>query len=70
MVRFLYAALRYKDLNDSGKNGSRVEEVKVVLISWLRGWDTWKEGGRRLVRSLFFLWALRIGKGGVEGGLE
>lgn len=44
MLRFVYTALREKRLNDDGTTG----EVKVLMISWLRGLDLWREMGRKL----------------------
>lgn len=54
LLRFLYTALK------SGSSGLRADgdgeeknSVQVVLVSWLRAWEWWKEGGRKLVS--FFL---------------
>lgn len=44
VLRFVYTALREKSLNDDGTTG----EVRVLMISWLRGLELWREMGRKL----------------------
>ena len=43
VLRFIYAAL--KDLNAHDEGGG---EVRVVLVSWLRDWEGWRNAGRRM----------------------
>lgn len=47
VLRFLYAALKDRGLKDEGEVAG--EEARVVLVSWLRGWELWREGEMRLV---------------------
>ncbi|MCJ1463266.1 hypothetical protein MMC07_001872 [Pseudocyphellaria aurata] len=42
VLRIIHAALKPPDSHRKDL------EVSVVLVSWLRGWDTWCEGARRL----------------------
>lgn len=44
VLRFVYTALGEKSLNDDGTTG----EVRVLMISWLRGLELWREMGRKL----------------------
>lgn len=44
VLRFVYTALREKSLNDNGTTG----EVRVLMISWLRGLELWRDMGRKL----------------------
>lgn len=44
VLRFVYTALGEKSLNDDGTTG----EVRVLIISWLRGLELWREMGRKL----------------------
>lgn len=44
VLRFVYTALREKSLNDDGTTG----EVRVLMISWLRSLELWREVGRKL----------------------
>lgn len=44
VLRFVYTALGEKSLNDNGTTG----EVRVLMISWLRGLELWRDMGRKL----------------------
>lgn len=57
LLRFLCAALGvsktggYASTEERGEGGGG--DVRVVLVSFLRGWRGWREGGRRVVSSSF-----------------
>lgn len=44
VLRFVYTALRENSLNDDGTTG----EIRVLMFSWLRGLELWREMGRKL----------------------
>lgn len=52
VLRFLYAALSAPSNSETafGLNGSEgVKNRKVVLVSFLRGWEFWRSEAKRLV---------------------
>jgi hypothetical protein len=58
-LRYIYAALRpekdQKDHGDHGHDGEKPkdkkEELKVILISFLRPFELWKEMAKKIVRQ-------------------
>jgi len=57
VLRFVYATL--KSLENDRERGQRSNagEARVVLVSWLRDANFWREGGRKLVsefKCLYF----------------
>ena len=48
VLRFIHAAL--KDYGRGGGDGR--QETRIVLVSWLRDANFWREGGRKLVSSI------------------
>ena len=56
LLRFLLATFSPKLCSESqNKEGSAINggEAKVVFISFLRDWEFWRDGGKRLVGRLF-----------------
>jgi elongator complex protein 6 len=51
LLRYLQSFLRHRSADVAGNGGAEKEDVKVLLVSFMRDWAFWKEGGRRLVRS-------------------
>lgn len=74
VLRFLCAALADRtagarrvggeELADQG--GDADGEVRVVLVSFLRDWGFWREGGRRVV-SVIFCFVLSLSFCGLGG---
>lgn len=60
VLRYLYAALSASSgastTFGAGPDGleSNAKKRKVVLVSFLRGWDFWRAEAKRLVSSPFF----------------
>jgi len=50
LLRYLQSFLRHRSADVDGNGGAEKEGVKVLLVSFMRDWAFWKEGGRRLVR--------------------
>ena len=51
VLRFVFAALQtpgYTSSNDGSTADGRSGETRVVLVSWLRDINFWKDGGRKL----------------------
>jgi hypothetical protein len=53
LLRYIYAALRPEKLHEH--NGetpeNKEEELKVILVSFLRPFELWKEMGKKIVRE-------------------
>ena len=59
-LRHIYAVLQSCD-NDGGRRTEYPGEMRVVLASWLRDTNFWKDGGRKLVRIFTYYCSRRKG---------
>ena len=55
LLRFLYRALKSSPDQDVSLDGDSSNKVRVIFVSWLRAWEWWKEGGRKLVSLEMFV---------------
>ena len=55
VLRFIYSALKDTIYEKDGSTKEHTEDTMVVLVSWLRDGNFWKEGGRKLVSALGLL---------------
>jgi len=66
LLRYLQSFLRPSSPDGNGNGDAQKEKVKVLLLSFMRDWAFWKDGGRKLVS-----WHARERHGEKEGnGLE
>ena len=49
VLRFIYAATKNASLDRQDLTQADTENTRIVLVSWLRDANFWREGGRKLV---------------------
>lgn len=70
VLRYLAAYLTERRLEDTEGDGNGA--VKVVFVSFLRDWEFWREGGKRLVSDaqVCAVTVIRIGEMWMKNWLE
>ena len=72
VLRFIFAGLSNEAIERSRRSeGSNEHEddLSVVLVSFLRDWDFWREGGRRLVGAGIWMISKKTFQSNKPGGV-